>query len=94
MTSNGVLPNDVIARDARLDDLYRSVLAETRAFNAELERELAARPSMHTVPVEVTRRERREGTGAFPAPVYLPERARELSIAGRSGAIGVRVIAL
>jgi acetyl esterase len=70
-----------------------AVLAETRAFNAELERELAARPSMHTVPVEVTRRERREGTGAFPAPVFLPERARELSIAGRAGAIGVRVIA-
>jgi acetyl esterase len=69
------------------------VLAETRAFNANLERELAARPSIHTVPVEVTRRERLEGTGAFPAPVYLPQRARELSIPGRSGAIGLRVIA-
>jgi acetyl esterase len=68
-------------------------LAETHAFNAELERQLAARPSIHTLPVEVVRRERREGTGTFPAPVYLPERARSLAIEGRSGPIGLRVIA-
>jgi acetyl esterase len=76
----------VVADDA-------TVLAETRAFNAELERDLASRPSMHTVPVEVTRRARLEGTGPFPAPVYLPERARELSLLGRAGQIGLRVIA-
>jgi acetyl esterase len=70
-----------------------AVLAETRAFNAELERELASRPSMHTVPVEVTRQARLDGTGPFPAPVYLPERARELAIAGRAGQVGLRVIA-
>jgi acetyl esterase len=70
-----------------------AVLAETRAFNAELERQLVARPSMHTVPVEVARRQRREGTGVFPAPVFRPERAREITIDGRSGAIGLRVIA-
>jgi acetyl esterase len=69
------------------------VLAETRAFNAELERRLAAHPAMHTLPVEATRRQRRDGSGAFPAPVYLPERARDLTIDGRSGSIGLRVIA-
>jgi acetyl esterase len=76
----------VVADDA-------TVLAETRAFNTELERDLATRPSMHTVPVDVTRRERLDGSGPFPAPVYLPERARELSIAGRGGQLGLRVIA-
>jgi acetyl esterase len=70
-----------------------AALAETRAFNAELEQRLATRPSVHTVPVEVTRRERRDGTGVFPAPVFLPERARSLSITGRGGPIGLRVIA-
>ena len=69
------------------------VLAETRAFNAELERQLGAHPAMHTLPVEVTRRQRRDGSGAFPAPVYLPERALDLAIEGRSGSIGLRVIA-
>jgi acetyl esterase/lipase len=69
------------------------VLAETRAFNDELERKLAARPSMHTLPVETVRRERLEGKGPFPPPVYLPERARDLTIPGRDGEIGVRVIA-
>ena len=29
------------------------VLAETRAFNAELERQLAANPATHEMPVEV-----------------------------------------
>ena len=37
------------------------VLAETRAFNAELERLLAAHPATHEVPVEVARRQRLEG---------------------------------
>ena len=68
-------------------------LAETRAFNAELERQLATRPPMHAVPVEQTRRERRDGRGIFPPPVYLPERARDLTIEGRDGQIGLRVIA-
>jgi acetyl esterase len=68
-------------------------LAETRAFNAELERQLATRPPTHEQPVEQTRRERRDGSGIFPAPIQLPERARDLSIDGRAGAIGLRVIA-
>jgi acetyl esterase len=69
------------------------VLAETRAFNSELERQLAANPATHEMPVEVARRQRLEGGGVFPPPVFLPDRARDLEIAGRSGSIGLRVIA-
>src|SRR5579862_2345822 len=67
------------------------MLAETRAFNAELERLLATVPSVDTVPPEETRRARREGRGIFPAPVFLPE-ARTLEIDGPAGSIGLRVI--
>src|ERR1035437_1346390 len=61
-----------------------TLLAETCAFNAELERLLATMPSVHTVPPQETRRARREGRGIFPAPVFLPE-ARTIEIAGPSG---------
>jgi acetyl esterase len=67
------------------------MLAETRAFNADLERRLAERPPVHEVPVEVTRRSRRDGTGPFPAPVFV-DRAQNLTIRGRGGDIGLRVI--
>ncbi len=69
------------------------VLAETRAFNAELERQLAANPATHEMPVAQARRQRREGGGIFPAPRFLPERARDLTIEGRSGPIALRVVA-
>lgn len=69
------------------------VLAETRAFNAELERTIAEGPPVETLPVEAVRQARREGIDVFPPAEYLPERARELSIRGRSGDIGLRVIA-
>ena len=59
------------------------VLAETRAFNAELERQLAANPATNEMPVEVARRQRLEGGGIFPPTTFLPERARDLTIAGR-----------
>ena len=39
------------------------------------------------------RRQRLEGGGIFPPPTFLPERARDLTIEGRSGPIGLRVIA-
>jgi acetyl esterase len=68
-------------------------LAETRAFNAELERTLAEGPPMQTLPVEDVRQARREGIDIFPPPEYLTDRARDLSIPGRSGDIGLRVIA-
>jgi acetyl esterase/lipase len=69
------------------------VRAETRAFNAELERTIAEGPAMETLPVEDVRQARRDGIDIFPPPEYLPERAKELSIPGRGGKIGLRVIA-
>jgi acetyl esterase len=69
-----------------------TLLAETRAFNAELERRLATLPPVYAVPVEESRRARREGRGIFPAPVYVPE-ARVVEIEGPRGPISLRVIA-
>jgi len=69
-----------------------TLLAETRAFNAELERLLATMPSVDTVPPEETRAARREGRGIYPAPVFLPE-ARTLEIAGPGGPVSLRIIA-
>src|SRR5260370_8204460 len=64
---------------------------EARAFHAQLEAQLKTMPAPDTVPVEVTRRARREGKGIFPAPVFLEE-AIDLEVPGRSGPIKVRVI--
>ncbi len=64
-------------------------LAETRAFNAELERTLARQPSVHTVPPAVTRQARAEGRGVFPPPRKVAE-AVDREVPGRSGPIGVR----
>jgi acetyl esterase/lipase len=64
---------------------------EARAFNAQLEALIATVPSVHTVPAHVTRRSRREGTGIFPAPVFLDD-AVDIEVPGRSGPIKVRVI--
>jgi acetyl esterase/lipase len=69
------------------------VLAQTRAFNAELERQLAAHPATNELPIEEARRQRREGGGVFPPPVQLDDRARDISIEGRSRPIRLRVIA-
>jgi acetyl esterase/lipase len=69
-----------------------TLLAETRAFNAELERLLATLPSVHTIPPEETRRARREGRGIYPAPVLLHE-ARKLEIDGPAGPLPLRIIA-
>jgi acetyl esterase len=68
-----------------------TLLAETRAFNAELERLLATMPPVHTVPPEQTRHARREGRGIFPAPVFLPG-ARTLEIDGPGGSVSLRII--
>ncbi len=70
----------------------KTLLAETRAFNAELERLLATQPSVHTVPPEETRRARREGRGIFPAPVFVPD-ARVIEVAGPAGPLPLRLIA-
>ena len=68
------------------------LLAETRAFNAELERLLATIPAVNTVPPEESRRARREGRGIFPAPIYVPE-ARVAEIDGPDGSLSLRIIA-
>jgi acetyl esterase len=72
--------------------LEEAAIAETRAFNEELERLVAAHKPVNTVPPEVSRRIRREGRGIFPGPVMLPQ-ARELTVAGRGGEIRLRVLA-
>ncbi len=69
-----------------------TLLADTLAFNAELERRLATIPPVNTVPPEESRRARREGRGIFPPPVYVPE-AREVEIDGPGGPLGLRIIA-
>jgi acetyl esterase/lipase len=68
------------------------MLAQTRAFNAELERLLATVPPVNALPPEQTRRARREGQGIFPAPVFLPE-ARTLEIPGPVVPVRLRIIA-
>ena len=69
-----------------------ALLAETRSFNAELERLIATLPAVHTLGPEESRRLRREGLGIFPAPTFLPE-ARTIEIDGPGGRIPLRVIA-
>ena len=69
-----------------------TLLAETRAFNVELERRLATIPPVNEVPPEESRRARREGRGIFPAPVYVPE-ARVVEIEGPGGPLALRIIA-
>jgi acetyl esterase len=69
------------------DDL----LEETRQFNAALEELLSSMPPVYTVPPDVTRRAREEGTGTFPAPVVL-EQGIDRVVPGRAGeGVPVRV---
>jgi acetyl esterase len=74
------------------DQDSQTLIAETRAFNAELERLLATTPSVHTVPPPETRRARREGRGIFPAPVFLPD-VPTLEIEGPASRVSLRIIA-
>ncbi len=69
----------------------KTLLAETRAFNAELERLLATQPSVHTVPPHQTRLARREGRSIYPPPVFLEE-ARTVEIDGPAGPVRLRII--
>ncbi len=47
------------------------MVAEARAFNAELTRLLAAMPKVQDLAPEYTRQARRDGRGILPPPVYL-----------------------
>jgi acetyl esterase/lipase len=67
-------------------------IEEARAFNSKLEALLSTQPSVHTIPVAITRRVRRAGGGVFPPPVFLP-RARDLTVPSRGGDLRLRVIA-
>ncbi len=67
------------------------MLAETRAFNLQLEQVLATMPKVHELPPAVTRRARRAGGGALPAPVFL-EQARTITIPGPGGELPLRVL--
>src|SRR5437763_9715577 len=49
------------------------MVAEARAFNAELERLLASMPKVHELAPAYTRQARREGRGVLPPPVFLDE---------------------
>jgi acetyl esterase len=69
-----------------------TLLEETRALNADLERQLATMPAMHELSPQESRRIRREGLGIFPKPIFLPK-ARTVQIDGPGGPIPLRVIA-
>jgi acetyl esterase/lipase len=71
--------------------LDEAVLAESGAFNEEIERVLAEQPSVHTLPPDVSRQARREGRSVFPAPEFLP-RARDIRVPTRAAGIRARVI--
>jgi acetyl esterase len=65
---------------------------ETRALNAEIERQQAAMPPRETVdPVEL-RGQRKAGTSVFPQTVFSPD-ARWLEIPSRAGTLRLRVLA-
>jgi acetyl esterase/lipase len=68
-----------------------ATLAETRAFNEQLERTLAGMKLVYDVPPEVTRRARREGRGIFPTAVFLAQ-ARDITIPARGGDLRLRVL--
>ncbi|MBV8942456.1 MAG: alpha/beta hydrolase [Solirubrobacterales bacterium] len=67
------------------------LVAETRAFNSELERALATVPPVYEVPPEETRRARRQGRGIYPAPVFLHD-ARTLEVPGPAGPVRLRIL--
>lgn len=69
-----------------------SATDEARTFNADLEERLRELPPPWTVPIEQVRQARREGKGAFPAPVYR-DHARWHEIEGPAGPLRLRVLA-
>jgi acetyl esterase/lipase len=72
-------------------DLDEAILAEARAFNAEISHLLSQRPPVHLLPPEVARAARRDGRSVFPPPEFLP-RARDVRAPTRDGEIRLRVV--
>ena len=64
--------------------------AETAAFNAELEKQLAAMPPLYEFPPSVVRQARESGQGPFGALVFV-EWATERGIPGPAGEIPLRL---
>jgi len=64
--------------------------AETAAFNAELEKQLAAMPPLYEFPPSVVRQARESGQGPFGAIVFV-EWATERSVPGPAGEIPLRL---
>jgi acetyl esterase/lipase len=79
----------MFATSAELDD---GALAELREFTAAFEQRLADAPPTESVPRTASRAAAHQGRGTMPAPVFLPQ-ARDVEIAGRAGAIRLRVLA-
>lgn len=67
-----------------------AIAAETAAFNAELEQQLAAMPPLHNFPPSVIRQARESGQGPFGALVYV-DWATERTIPGPAGDIPLRL---
>jgi acetyl esterase/lipase len=80
-----------LAGSTTATEIDQQDIDDARAFNTKLEALLASVPPLHTVPAEVTRQQRREGTAVFPKPVFLKD-ALEVEVPGPSGPIKVRVI--
>ena len=70
----------------------QSIAPETAALNADIVAKLAALPDIWSFPAETIREARRAGKGAFPVSPKSP-RAQTMTIAGKGGPIGLRVIA-
>lgn len=82
---------DQLTSDLPAGAVPPELIEETRAYCDELEQVLKTIPDVTQVPVEQTRQARRDGTGVFPAPVYLPQ-ARTETIAGPGGELALRII--
>jgi acetyl esterase len=68
----------------------RAIDPETAAFNAELERQLAAFPPLYNFPPQLIRQARESGQGPF-GPVVYADWAEERSIPGPAGTLPLRV---
>ncbi|MCC0015749.1 MAG: alpha/beta hydrolase [Rhodobiaceae bacterium] len=85
------MPHNKISIDPAIFD-PASISAETKAVNVGILKALASLPDQWTFPPQVIRDRRAQGLGPFPvAP--KSEQAREITIDGRDGRVGLRIIA-